>query len=243
MDQHFMVDEKALERIVSAAGLKKNETVLEIGAGTGLLTERLAKMAGKVIAIEMDEKLAKELEKRFASSNVLVISGNALEKMKGLSFDKIASNIPYSISEALIQEMIFHSFKCAVLTVPKGFYYRLVGGSKLGIFAGLFFKVELIGDVPKNAFSPRPKTSSVLIKVELKRLTGNKKVLKELFLQRDKKIKNALLEAFCKVEKLTRNQARERLKKLGNNNLLEKRLSVLNADELKILVNKQLHNK
>ncbi|MBL7206482.1 MAG: hypothetical protein ISS36_02690 [Candidatus Aenigmarchaeota archaeon] len=233
-DQHFMVDEKILNKIVSVANLKGDETVLEIGAGTGLLTEKLSSEASTVIAVEIDKKFKKDLEN---IENVKVVIGNGLEKMKRLKFDKIVANIPYSITEALVQELLFHDFEIAILTVPKRFYYKLKGDSKLAIFTELFFVVEFIEIVPKTSFQPIPKTNSFIIKIVPKKLTSEKeKILKELFLQRDKKLKNALLEALCRVKKLTKNQAREDLKALKTNIILGKKLSNLNARELKFLV-------
>ena len=131
LDQNFMIDEDILDRIVSMSDLSKKDTVLEIGAGTGLLTKKLARKAGKVIAIEIDETLKTHLKKNLSGAkNVQLVFGNALTKIKHHRFNKIVSNIPYSISEPLIQNLIYRDFDIAVLTVPKVFASRLVADEK-----------------------------------------------------------------------------------------------------------------
>lgn len=240
-DQHFLVDERILEKIVSVSEIKPEETVLEIGAGTGLLTEKISRKARKVIAVELDKRFRKNLEG--IGENVDIIFGNALREIKNLRFDKIVSNIPYSISEPLIQELLYHNFMFAVLIVPKSFYYKLKGNSKLGIFCSLFFHIDFIDIVPKTSFEPKPKTNSLIIKLVPKPLkTDTEKFLKHIFLQRDKKLKNAIMRALFLTKKLTKNQAREHLKALKTNNitdsLLNKKLSNLNARDLDFLVKK-----
>ena len=134
-----MIDFEIICRIVDAAKIKTNETILEIGAGKGYLTKALAKEAKKVIAVEIDSKLKKYLKMK----KVQVIIGNALENIHNLQFDKIVSNIPYSISEPLINKLIFENFKVAILTIPKAATteygdFRYVSSRDSGQAAGYF---------------------------------------------------------------------------------------------------------
>ena len=104
-DQAFMVDPKAIKWIVEQASLKKTDTVLEIGAGTGNLTRVIAKSGARVIAVEKDITLEKELRKKLGRfPSVEIVIGNALRLLDswGIRFDKVVSNIPYAISEPLI---------------------------------------------------------------------------------------------------------------------------------------------
>src|SRR4030042_4572973 len=95
-DQHFLIDEKVIDRIIRYAELDGKETVLEIGAGTGNLTKNLAKNAANVIAIESDHRLVEVLDD-LSLTNVKVIHGDALQ-VEFPRFDKVVSNLPYSIS-------------------------------------------------------------------------------------------------------------------------------------------------
>ncbi|CAG0974065.1 partial cobalt-precorrin-6B (C15)-methyltransferase, partial [Methanosarcinales archaeon] len=92
-DQHFLIDEQVLGRIIEYGHINSLDTVLEIGAGFGNLTEKIALKAGKVIAIEVDPELASSLN-RF--DNVEVIIGDAM-KQDFPHFNKVISNLPYSI--------------------------------------------------------------------------------------------------------------------------------------------------
>jgi 16S rRNA A1518/A1519 N6-dimethyltransferase RsmA/KsgA/DIM1 with predicted DNA glycosylase/AP lyase activity len=223
LDQHMMVDRGLIRKIVSAAGIKHDETVLEIGAGSGNLTIELAKKAGKVIAIEADERFRDDLE---SIGNADIVFGNALEiidklNIDNLKFDKIVSNLPYSICEPLMQRLPFCSFSLAVLTVPKGFAYRvLMGRTRLGLVMRELFEISVLFDVPKDAFEPRPGTGSVAISVRPKK---EKSLLSAMLLHPGMKVKNAIMRALFERQKMTKNQARKAIKSLKlNNKLLEK---------------------
>ncbi|MBU0898863.1 MAG: hypothetical protein KKB03_04405 [Nanoarchaeota archaeon] len=176
-DQHFMVNKEIVRKIASLAEIASNETVIEIGAGKGILTKELAKTARKVITIEVDKKLKPILERNLRSyKNVSVLIKNALKS--DLSADKIVGSLPYAICEALIQKLPSFDFKRAVFTVSKSFAYRLLAKpgddnySKLSKFAQENFKISIEMDVPKEAFEPRPKANSMvisLIKTDKKR--------------------------------------------------------------------------
>jgi 16S rRNA (adenine1518-N6/adenine1519-N6)-dimethyltransferase len=230
-----MTDSGMIRKIVDAAGISQSETVLEIGAGKGNLTKELAKRAKKVIAIEIDSRLKRYLK----MENVQVVVGNALGKIGGLRFDKIVSNIPYSVSEPLMNRLIFSSFRLAVLTVPKGFAYILLAEesdpkfSRLSMMAREFYEIKMLFDVPKEAFDPKPRTNSVVIKL----IPRKGKTLKKLiFLQPRKLLKNALREALCDYKKMTKSEARKAIKSFNPNNLLDKKVMELTTEEWKTTV-------
>ncbi len=236
-DQHFMTDLQTIRRIVSAAEIRRNETVLEIGAGKGFLTKELAKRA-KVIAIEIDKKLESELIKNLQGFKVELIFGNALKilKKEKIKFDKVVSNIPYAISEPLLQEMIFLNFESAVLTLPKSFVDRLKAGpndknfSKLSILAREFFEIKTLFEVPKDSFHPKPKTTSVAVFLKL---SDKKSLFCRVFLHEKMKLKNAIMRVLFDSRNYTKNQARKHIKSLKFNNLLEKKISEMDTGELK----------
>ncbi|MCD6464377.1 methyltransferase domain-containing protein, partial [Candidatus Woesearchaeota archaeon] len=123
--QHFLIDEKAIARILNYAFLNKNDVVLEIGAGTGNLTEKLLQKAKHVLAIEKDENLVKVLKNKFRNKkNVTIIHGDVL-KIKLPSFNKCISNIPYNICEPLIWKLVRTNFEMCLFTISKKFYEKL----------------------------------------------------------------------------------------------------------------------
>lgn len=244
-DQAFMVDPRAIRWIIQEAGLRKTDTVLEIGAGTGNLTTALAKSGARVIAVENDISLESELVKRLDRfRNVEVVIGNALKLLdsKGIKFDKIISNIPYAISEPLIRRLVYHDFSMGVLTLPKGFAHRLIASnwekeySMLSFIFQRFFIVHSLFDLQRDSFRPRPKTNSVVMKFVSK--TKNS-VTCHLLLRQEMVVKNALREALCAVRGYTKNEARQRIKSMKSySNLLERKVSELGAEDIKAIVRK-----
>ncbi len=207
-DQHFMVDKKILKKMVSAAGITKDDVVLEIGAGIGNLTKILAKKAKEVYAIEKDESLLNALKGQTVEfENVKIIIADAV-KIRLPSFDRLISNLPYQICEALLQKLVFLKFEAALLCVPVSFARKLRAKagepdfSKLSIVAQAFFDMEIIEAVAKAGFYPEPLTESVLIKLHPKRHpVFSDYFLQELFRQSSRKLKNALREALIFASK------------------------------------------
>ena len=243
-DQAFMVDPKILSWIVSHADLTENDTVLEIGAGTGNLTKEIAKTGAKVIAIELDPGLEPELKKAIKPyKNVKVIIGNGLRTLdsRGVKFTKIVSNIPYAISEALIQKLIFQDFESAVLTLPKSFAHRLIAAawekeySMVSFIFQRFYIVQACLDLQKKVFSPQPKTNSVILKFQAK---PKNSVFCQMLLRPGMVTKNALREALCKSKGYTKNRARETIKSLNLTSLLDKKVSELTVKDIKRIVSR-----
>ncbi|MFH0701015.1 MAG: rRNA adenine N-6-methyltransferase family protein [Candidatus Woesearchaeota archaeon] len=213
-DQHFLIDKEVLSASLKAAELKKVDVVLEIGPGKGILTAELAKKCQKVIAIEIDESLKDKLS--CLPKNVEIIFGNALELMEDQPFNKLVANIPYAISEPLFKKLLKMKFDLAVLLVGESFYLLLEEISKWSVIGRLFFDISKVMDVSRNCFDPKPRVDSVLMKIEprKKELTDKEKILKELVLQEDKKLKNALMFSIMRVKNLTKKQAKEIIDKI-----------------------------
>jgi 16S rRNA A1518/A1519 N6-dimethyltransferase RsmA/KsgA/DIM1 with predicted DNA glycosylase/AP lyase activity len=241
-DQAFVVDPRAIRWIVEQASLKKTDTVLEIGAGTGNLTRALAKSGARVIAVEKDITLERELRKNLRGfPNAEIVIGNALKLLdsRGIRFDKVVSNIPYAISEPLIQRLIFHDFELAVLTLPKVFAHCLIAAprekeySKLSFVFQRFFIIQAYLDLQRETFRPMPRTNSIILKFLAK---PKNSVLCQFFLRPNMRAKNALREALCSAKKYTKNRARITIKSLNLNNLLEKEVSELTVNDIKEIV-------
>ena len=221
-----MVDSETIRRITSAASIKGSETILEIGAGKGELTASLSIKAKSVIAIEKDRALYRILMKRFKKRRgVRLIQGNALKEIGRLKFDKIVSNLPYSICEPLFRKLPCTGFREGFFTLPKGFASKL---SHLPYSA--FFSARILFEVPKQAFKPRPRTSSVFVHVKRKQT-----LLGAALLKGRSKLKNALREALVEGSGMTKNQAREALKGINLTSLGEKKVVDLDSHDLAFL--------
>ncbi|RJQ17616.1 hypothetical protein C4573_01400 [Candidatus Woesearchaeota archaeon] len=218
-DQHFMLDGKLLKEIVSYADLEKTDVVLEIGFGRGYLTRNLCKKC-KVIAVDVDDSFTLDLK------NVEVQHGNILKMIEKLEFNKIVSNIPYSISEPLLKKMFKKEFELAVLTVGDSFYEVIADKTRrLGFLAQCFFDVEKMQDVSRKAFYPEPRTDSVVVKLTRKKRSDFEEALHKLVLQDDKKIKNGLLKLFEKKK------TKKEMKKLFEEKFFDKKMYELSNEE------------
>ena len=167
--QKFLIDFSILERQIILANITSKDKVLEIGAGLGTLTRKLAEKAGKVYAFESDKKLAHALEKEVSVfPNVEVIPEDAVKSPFPL-FNKCVSNLPYNISTPIMFKLLKHDFEHVVLMLQKEFAERLVSkpGSKdysrITVLGSLKTKIEIAQIVPKTAFYPVPKVDSVLV--------------------------------------------------------------------------------
>ena len=212
LGQCYVVDPELMACILDAAKIEPEDVVLEIGAGTGTLTARLAKVARRVIAIEKDGNAARALRDLFSEvDNVEVVNEDVL-LMDLPRVDKIVSNLPFSISTPITFKLLFYGdFGLAVLTYQKEVADRLVakpGGrdySRLSVTASLLAEIEKVGDFPPDSFYPRPMVESTVVVVRRKSrgefdwrfLDGT---LKTLFSQRRRTLRKAL-GTYSKIKK------------------------------------------
>ncbi len=202
-DQHFCVDEEVLDTIIKTAGITKEDCILEIGAGSGNLTAKLAKKAGKVIALEIDQRFKEVLEK--IARNVEVIIGNALHAArKRRDFTKVVANIPYQLCEAVMHLLCrARHVKAAVLMVPRSFAGKI---KKHPIFSA-FFSFTIVMDVPAESFVPKPDVSSQVILVEpLVKMRDEQFIIQKLYRQREKKVYNGLRDTLIDLYKRKREE-------------------------------------
>ncbi|EKE04240.1 MAG: Ribosomal RNA small subunit methyltransferase A [uncultured bacterium] len=223
LGQNFLVDSRIIQRIIAEANLSKDETVLEIGAGLGFVTEELAKTVNKVIAIEIDPDAIKELTS-LPYSNIEIIDRDILKVDISELVDKpvkIIANIPYYITSPilvhLLGEIDQNNYKNReyiseiILMVQYEVAKRIVATEKssskeyglLSILANYWADTELICKVPASSFYPAPKVDSALIKLKVRQepiiQVSNPKLFRRViqgaFGQRRKNIKNALTNA------------------------------------------------
>lgn len=198
LGQNFLKSKKALDKIVQLAQIQKNDLILEIGPGTGMLTKPLIDNGAQVITIEKDPRMEQILLEKISSHNLQIVIGDIREYynifLKNNQEDfKIIANIPYYLSSFLIR-MIFNESRkpgIIVLMVQKEWAQRIslnrCQNNKLAMFGQLFFDIQYALTVDKESFSPAPKIDSAIIKMTLKK----EREFEKDFLQKYEKMVNA----------------------------------------------------
>lgn len=230
--QHWLKSQKVLQEIVSAGQLKDGDRLLEIGAGTGILTEVLLPHVDKLLAIEIDRQLCKILVKKFGEkNNFLLLEGDFLElNLPEIlsqfpnfeNYNKVVANIPYHITGEIIKRLLgtiskpnLKPLDSIVLLIQKEVGDRLIAKENTKEFGALSLKVQYLADceiicqVPSKAFYPPPKVDSVVIRLsprENPQKADNPNQLETLiklgFASRRKMLKNNL-KSLIPEEKLT----------------------------------------
>ncbi len=222
LGQHFLLDSTIIEHILTEAKFGASDLVLEIGPGRGALTLPLARTVGQVVAVEKDSYLAKSLENRLSSSginNVTLINHDILsfdfQKILSPSSKKIhvLGNLPYNITSPVLYKLTENRtvIARAVLMLQLEVADRLTaspGGKTYGaitLLVGYHAKATPLVEVPKEAFSPRPKVDSMVIELNFERpypgrqdvdLENFKRVVRGGFLHRRKTLLNSFKGAF-----------------------------------------------
>ncbi len=174
LGQHFLIDASVAQRQIQYAQLSRNDSVLEVGPGKGMLTRFLADEAGHVFAVEKDKKLFQML-KNTLPSNVTLIHHDILDidtyQPGPLLFNKVVSNLPYQISSPFTFWVLTKSFEKAVLMYQKEFAQRMVAqvGSKtysrLSVAIYYFAHCNLLETVSRHCFNPEPDVDSCLVEL------------------------------------------------------------------------------
>lgn len=182
LGQHFLRSQKALSQIVDAGDISADDIVVEIGPGEGVLTERLLKLAGKVIAIEKDDDLAAKLSEKFAAEitagkfellhqDVLDFDFSVMGFYKDLNY-KVIANIPYNITGILIRNILTSTAQpeLMVLLIQKEVATRIVAHdgkhSLLSLSVHVYGKPKIIDYVAPGSFVPPPKVTSAIIAID-----------------------------------------------------------------------------
>ncbi len=214
LGQHFLVDEKMLNRIIEHSNLSLDEQILEIGTGTGILTQAIADHVQRVYTIEKDTRLYQILsEELMANTQIQFILGDAT-KIDWPSCDKLIANLPYAISSPILFKFFESKIPSAILMLQKEFGERLTAqpGSKqygrLTVMASYYAEIELLEVVATESFYPPPAVASVLVRItrkfqppfEVKDSDLLAQVVTVLFNQRRKKIRTPLKAFLCNDE-------------------------------------------
>jgi 16S rRNA (adenine1518-N6/adenine1519-N6)-dimethyltransferase len=180
LGQNFLVDDRVIERIISALAPRCDETIIEIGPGKGALTRRLIAEAGRVIAIEFDRNLAPYLLDQFGlHSNFKLVQADALQtdfcsEIAPAKQARVVANLPYNISTAILQRLI-EQRACItemVLMLQREVVDRITAepGSTdrgyLTVSVEAYCEVEKLFDVAPGSFRPIPKVWSSVIRLQ-----------------------------------------------------------------------------
>ncbi len=184
LGQHFLVDNEVLEIVVKAAELKTSDIVIEVGPGLGILTWELARQAGRVIAVELDDNLAVMLEKKFAAvTNVAIVNkdilkSNPVSLLSGCNIStsngyKLVANLPYYITSAALRHFLEAELKPELLVVMVQKEVAQVIAAQPGdmslLSVGVQFygKPTIVAEVSAGSFYPQPKVDSAVLKIEV----------------------------------------------------------------------------
>ena len=221
LGQNFLIDDCVIEKIIESSNIEKEDLIIEIGPGLGVLTERLLKKSNNVVVIEIDKKMIEILQNRFCLNRNLEIINNDvlkvdLEKLiknkkeqTNINKVKIVANLPYYISTPIIMKLLENRLEISeiIVMVQKEVAQRLGAETGTREAGAITYAVEYyaqatpIIDVPKESFIPSPKVESQVIKLEVRqnpkievedeKLLFN--IIQKSFMQRRKTLSNALI--------------------------------------------------
>ncbi len=177
--QNFIVDHAILLRIVEAAEIQADDQVLELGAGTGVLTRELAKHARRVVAVELEREMVSLLVKTTRNyPNVELLERNLLyvdpTEVFGSEPYKLVANLPYYITAPTFRHFLesANAPRLFVVMVQHEVAQRIVAGpgdmSLLGVSIQFYGKPKIIEHVPARAFYPAPKVDSAILRIDVK---------------------------------------------------------------------------
>lgn len=221
LGQNFLIDDNTIENIVKIADTSKQDLVIEIGPGLGTLTSKLLENAGKVIAIELDEKMINILEDRFKFYDNFVLLNEDVLKVnlqelisknkQELVNTKIIANLPYYITTPIIMKLLENKLDIESITVmvQKEVADRITAtpGDKLS--GAITYSVDYYSEatseifVSKDSFIPSPEVDSEVIKLKIRKepkvKVKNEKlffdIIKASFMQRRKTLLNGLINS------------------------------------------------
>lgn len=220
LGQNFLVDRNVIGRMIDACALSSEETVLEIGPGTGALTRELSPRVKRLIAIETDGALVKRLTDEFKERNVEIIHADFLKcdlsEILGKSKVKVVGNLPYYISTPIMTKVVEnrHLFTEFFLTVQQEFAERIVATpgdkdySSFSCFNQFYTIPQMLLKIKSSAFKPAPKVDSCFLKLTMLKSPAYPcedenflfKVIRTGFGQRRKTLVNALSSLLSKEQ-------------------------------------------
>jgi 16S rRNA (adenine1518-N6/adenine1519-N6)-dimethyltransferase len=241
LGQNFLTDPAILDRIARAAQLRANDIVLEIGAGTGALTEQLARDAGHVVAVELDQRLLPILQAALAGlDNISLIQGDILQldpatlivdaSQKLDASDpryEVCANLPYYITSAVLRHLLEadRTPELMIITVQDEVARRLVARpgdmSVLAVSVQFYADPEILFPIKPGSFYPSPDVNSAVVCLDVhprpplpqEEIELFFQVVRAGFSQRRKQLHNSLSAGLS--ERISRHDASARLEEAG----------------------------
>lgn len=266
LGQNFLISQEVVDTIVDCSEIKEDDLVIEIGPGLGTLTKYLLEKAGKVICIELDEKMINILNDRFSLyDNFELLNQDVLKTdLKGIikkekelgkiKSVKIVANLPYYITTPIIMKLLEEQLELESITVmiQKEVADRLIeipGGKETGaITYSVYYYAEGEGilEVPNNSFIPEPEVTSKVIRLKIRREPNVEvddkklmfKIIKNAFMQRRKTLLNSLTNT--KIFK-NKNQGIKILSEVGlDENIRAEKLTLEDFAKITNIMNKNI---
>lgn len=216
LGQNFLTDFQIIDKILEGANISSEDTVIEIGPGNGALTAPLAKIAKKILAIEIDKKLIPILSKNLSgfqntkiiNEDILKVDLHALIGKTNSDSVKVIGNLPYYITTPIIMKILeeYVPVKSITVMVQKEVADRLLAAPStkeygaLSVVVQYYCDVHHITDVPRTSFYPRPNVDSTVIRLDIAKKSNIAimsdpiffKTIKASFAQRRKTLSNSL---------------------------------------------------
>lgn len=238
LDQHFLVDKEYIDRFIGICNLNKNDVVLEIGPGSGILTSIIAEKVKKLYVIEKDKRLIPNLK---SIKNIDIINDDAL-KFEWPKVNKIITSLPYSIIEPFIYKLVKTKFEHVYMIMGKHYVDSVINNkiNNLALITNVFYDVKKYFDIPAAAFKPSPRVISSAFELTPKiKCNTLELILRNLYILDDKKTKNALIEGMIIAYNLTKREAKSVVSSLEiSDEILNREFKNLSNKEIGIVYSK-----
>lgn len=187
LGQNILIDKNVVQDLINAAEVSKNDTILEVGAGTGVVTKELAKKAKRVIAVEIDRDFIPILKENLKDSKNVEIINKDILKLELRKLDirngayKIVGSIPYQITSPLIHKLIIEEPKPEViaLIIQKEVAQKITAAPPKATYLSNFtvttYKAEIYRNVNRGAFEPQPKVDGAIVRLKRYKDTERKR--------------------------------------------------------------------
>ena len=216
LGQHFLKSQTIAKSIVSNAKITRNDVILEVGTGHGILIPYICKNAKMVYSIESDRSLYVSVKSNFDYPNLILEYGDGFNS--GRNFSIFISNLPYSKSRFAIEWLLQKKFSRAVIMVQEEFAEKLASKEEhkaISVLANHGFRIKFLMNVNKSNFMPMPKVNSMVILLEKRRVVSKE-----------------LISTVNKIFSYRRKTLQNILKQFDLNTTSKKRLDELSGDEI-----------
>lgn len=255
LGQNFLTDKNIIDEIVYGAGICQEDTVLEIGPGIGVITYEAAKLAKKVIAVEIDKSLLPILAETLSeydnvkviNEDILKLDINKLIEDEGMKNVKIMGNLPYYITTPIIMKILEEGVKASSITImmQKEVADRIKAGpgtkayGALSVAVQYYCTVDKVASVPRSVFVPQPNVDSIVLRLNIRSEKAVKLDNEKLFFDCVKagfgQRRKTLLNSLQKVNGVDKNIVMQSLASAGIDE--SRRAETLTIEEFALIAN------